>query len=75
MSRVNISITKLHGVRSEMNDLRRPRNLNFESTNLSEAKWKRSMQYYRIETSQDRGEDEKVTRSANRDKYQSYIRI
>ena len=43
--------------------LRGPGELNFQSTNLSEAwaKWKRSMQYYLIATCKDKSEDEKVT--------------
>ena len=45
-----------------MNDIRGPGELNFESTNLSEAwaKWKRSMQYYLVATCKDRSEEEKV---------------
>ena len=45
-----------------MNDIRGPGELNFQSTNLSEAwgKWKRSMQYYLIATCKDRSEEEKV---------------
>ena len=45
-----------------MNNIRGPGELNFESTNLSEAwaKWKRSMQYYLVATCKDRSEDEKV---------------
>ncbi len=46
-----------------MNDIRGLGELNFESTNLSEAwaKWKRSMQYYLVATCKDGSEDEKVT--------------
>ena len=45
-----------------MNDIRGPGELNFESTNLSEAwaKWERSMQYYLIPICKDKSEDEKV---------------
>jgi aerobic-type carbon monoxide dehydrogenase small subunit (CoxS/CutS family) len=45
-----------------MNDIRGPGELNFESTNLSEAwaKWERSMQYYLVVRCKDRSEDEKV---------------
>ena len=45
-----------------MNEIRGPGELNFESTNLSEAwaKWKRSMQYYLVATCKDKSEDEKV---------------
>jgi hypothetical protein len=45
-----------------MNDIRGPGELNFESTNLSEAwaKWKRSMQYYLVATCKVRSEDKKV---------------
>ena len=45
-----------------MNEIRGPGELNFESTNLSEAcaKWKRSMQYYLVATCKDKSEDEEV---------------
>lgn len=46
----------------EMNDIKGPGELNFETNNLAEAwtKWKRAMGYYLVATCKEKSQEEKV---------------